>query len=474
VHLVFQGLIDMSTALGENSTEIATWQNINNNLAAQPTTSVNGQTVFSETSQGAGFVNDGNDVDIQSVYPGSQVGLDSNATLLQDARNTIGQLTNAWDGGNAPTTFYAAAARVGYNPSTILSNLDNEATAQSYNNMAIHHNGGGVENLNVTTSGLDEMLLQSFQNDVKVFADWPANTNAKFGDLLAYGDFLISSSESGNGVQYIRAVSQSGGSFTFTNPWSGSVEVYRNGTDTGTVSGSKITIATSAGDTLDLAPAGTALATIQTELAQPLQTSSGTSSSFSSGFESTDPALTWTDTVDTSGGGISDVTGICCGLTGPEAGVRTGETSHTGSSELMYSGGAEGGSTDYAYLKIYDLSGSPLAIGTSKTLSYWIYPQSNATSTWVPAGSHDSTCVAVDLIFTDGSTLRDSGAVDQNGNRIHPAYQCGHLTLDAWNHVTVNLATNNANKQISRILVGYDDPGSSGGYRGYIDDLTIS
>jgi alpha-L-fucosidase 2 len=89
-------------------------------------------------------------------------------------------------------------------------------------------------------------------------------------------------------------------------------------------------------------------------------------------------------------------------------------------------------------------------------------------------GSNNSTCVAIDMIFTDGSTLRDSGAVDQNGNRLHPAYQCGHLTLDAWNHVTVNLATNDANKQINRILVGYDHPNSTGGYRGYVDDLTIS
>ncbi|HEV2346085.1 MAG TPA: hypothetical protein VGS97_18440 [Actinocrinis sp.] len=473
VHLLLQGLIDMSTALNQDSGTRATWQNIETHLSPLSTMSLNGQTILRETQVGSDFVNDGNDIDAQPIYPGSLIGLDSGSTLISEGQNTIGALTNGWHGGNAPTTFYPAAARVGYNPSTILSNLDNEATAQSYNNMAIHHNGGGIENINVTTSGLDEMLLQSFQNDIKVFADWPANTNAKFGDLLAYGDFLISSSRAGNAVQYLRVVSQKGGDFTFTNPWSGSVEVYRNGTDTGTVSGSKITIATSANDTLDLAPAGTALSTIQNELTQPLASGTG-SSSFSSGFESTDPPLTWTDTVDTTGGGSSNVTGICCGLTGPELGIRTAETEHTGSSALMYSGSAQGGSTDYAYLKFYDLSGSPLAIGNAKTLSYWIYPQSNATSTWVPAGSNNSTCVAIDMIFTDGSTLRDSGATDQNGNRIHPASQCGHLTLDTWNHVTVNLATNNANKQINRILVGYDHPNSTGGYRGYIDDLTIS
>jgi hypothetical protein len=92
-------------------------------------------------------------------------------------------------------------------------------------------------------------------------------------------------------------------------------------------------VATSAGDTLDLAPAGTSLATVQSELTQPLGTSS--SSSFSSGFESSDPAPTWSDTVDTTGGGIAAVGGICCSLAGPEAGERSGETSHTGTGSLM-------------------------------------------------------------------------------------------------------------------------------------------
>jgi alpha-L-fucosidase 2 len=99
-----------------------------------------------------------------------------------------------------------------------LSRSADEATNQSYPNMAVHH-FGGVENLNVTTSGLDEMLLQSFQNDIKVFPDWPSDTNAKFGDLPAYGDHLVSSSIENNAVQYVRAISQVGGTLTLTNPW---------------------------------------------------------------------------------------------------------------------------------------------------------------------------------------------------------------------------------------------------------------
>jgi len=458
VNLLLHGLIDMSTALKQDPDTRATWQNIVSHLSGLSTMSLNGQTILRETEVGVDFINDGNDIDAQAIYPGSMIGLDSDPALLQAARNTIGALTKAWHGDNAPATFYAAAARVGYDPGTILANLHAEATNYSYNNMAVHHYGGGLENVNVTTSGLDEMLLQSYQNDIKVFPTWPANTNGKFGDLLAYGNFLISSSKAANAVQYLRAVSQSGGNFSFTNPWPGGVEVYRNGHRTGTVSGTRITLSTARNDTLELAPAGTSLSTIRRELSRPLQV--GTSSSFGTGFEPTDPPLSWTDTVDTTGGGAAGVTGICCGETGPQAGIRTGETARTGTGALMYSGYAQDSSSVYAHLMVYDLSGSPLQITAGKTLSYWIYPQSDGTTPWVPTGSDNSTCVAVDLIFTDGSAL-------------NPANQCGHLTLDTWNHVTVDLAATSAGKRISRIQVGYDRPNSTGGYRGYIDDLAI-
>ncbi|TJZ95497.1 hypothetical protein [Actinacidiphila oryziradicis] len=341
--------------------------------------------------------------------------------------------------------------------------MHDEAVGNSYNNRGIHHNGSGIENLNVITSGLDEMLLQSFQNDLKVFADWPANSNAKFGDLLASGDFLISSSMANNSVQYVRAVSQKGGNLTFSNPWPAkSVQVYRNGSDAGTLSGTKITLGTSSGETISLASAGTSYAT-QTQLGQPASGGgSGSTSSFTSGSEAGDRTPTWTDT---AGGGNNGVTSINSDSAGPQTGPRTGETSHTDSSALMYSGSSTGSSA-HAYLKVYDLSGAPLNIGTAKTLS--------STTPWVPAGSTESECVAVDLIFTDNSTLRDSGAVEQNSNQAHLAHQCGHLALDTWNHVTVNLATNNSNKQIARILVGYDHPSGSDSYRGYVDDLAIS
>jgi len=189
--------------------------------------------------------------------------------------------------------------------------------------------------------------------------------------------------------------------------------------------------------------------------------------SFASGLESGDIQPTWTNTIDGGdypAGGDSNVPAF-------ETGTRN-ETAHTGSSALMYSGTATGGSRDYAYTKVFDLSGQNLVVGSTTVLAYWVYPQSSATSP-VAVNGNDSTCIALDLIFTDGTNLRDSGVTDQAGNRVHPAYQCGRLTLDAWNHVTSTIGAMVAGKTIARIDVGYDQPGATGGYRGYIDDISL-
>jgi hypothetical protein len=196
--------------------------------------------------------------------------------------------------------------------------------------------------------------------------------------------------------------------------------------------------------------------------------------SFLTGFESSDPQPTWTSTADSGvypAGGVSNITGICCSLTAPEA-VTRNETTHSGTTALMYSGKAQGAAADFAYMKLFNVSANNLNVASGTTLSYWIYPQSTATSNLV-SGSN-STCVSLDLLFSDGTNLRDmTNAVDENGIRIHPSSQCGHLTLDTWNHVTVNLGNVASGKTISQIDIGYDQSNSSGGYRGYIDDISI-
>ena len=195
---------------------------------------------------------------------------------------------------------------------------------------------------------------------------------------------------------------------------------------------------------------------------------------FSTGFEPADPRPNWKNTVGTEAdhGGLLNVAGVCCSLTGPE--LFTGvppQGAHGGTQAILYSGKDSDATRSYAYTKAFRLRNAQVRAST--VLSYWIYPQSKTTGYTYPDGTN-STCVAVDLTYTDGSTLRDSGAVDQRGNSVHPGSQCNKVPLDEWSQVVVRLGDYALNKVINTISIGYDQGPNTGGYRGFIDDISIT
>ncbi|MBL7260838.1 hypothetical protein [Paractinoplanes lichenicola] len=165
---------------------------------------------------------------------------------------------------------------------------------------------------------------------------------------------------------------------------------------------------------------------------------------------------------------VVNVAGICCKLTGPELGVRS-EPGHTGTTSLMYAGLDNNETKSYAYLKSMALS--RITIKPTTSLTYWIYPQANTVRPEVKPAN--STCVAIDLLFSDGKNLRDSQLKDTRGNRAHPAFQCNKVTAGKWNQVVVPLGAL-AGKKVTTLVVGYDQPGAKGGYRGLIDDVKIA
>ncbi|AGZ43514.1 GDSL-type esterase/lipase family protein [Actinoplanes friuliensis] len=174
------------------------------------------------------------------------------------------------------------------------------------------------------------------------------------------------------------------------------------------------------------------------------------------GLEPGETAPTWIDTVDRASG----VGGYQAGLTTMETGPRTG-TSHGGANALMYSGNDQSTSLSYSYMRVFD---THLRISPSSVLSYWIRPQQT-----------NGTYVAVGLLFTDGSSLRDSTAVDQYGVRAHPLHQGqgGHLVVNQWNLVTVSLSAL-AGRTVDRVQLGYDQPAATGVFRGFVDDIAVT
>jgi len=119
----------------------------------------------------------------------------------------------------------------------------------------------------------------------------------------------------------------------------------------------------------------------------------------STSFGAGEVAPSWSNTVAWTGG-IVNVAGICCNLTGPELGVRS-EPGHTGNTSLMYSGLDNNATKSYAYLKSMALS--RITVKPTTKLTYWIFPQANTVRPEVKPAN--STCVAIDC----GSLRRSRG-----------------------------------------------------------------
>jgi predicted GH43/DUF377 family glycosyl hydrolase len=174
-------------------------------------------------------------------------------------------------------------------------------------------------------------------------------------------------------------------------------------------------------------------------------------------FENGQRMPDWASVADTDPGGGGD-----SNVTSPGAMVMYQEEAHSGDASLSYSGTAAGAAQDYAYMKVFDFSSAPVSVGAHTTLSYWIYPE-----------DENATCESVDMVFTDGTALRDLGATDERGSPLTPSGQCGTLAIDQWNLVTADIGSVAAGKQISRLDVGFDSPGASGSFQGYIDDVSL-
>jgi alpha-L-fucosidase 2 len=271
VRFLLQGFIDISTALNQDADVRAALQDRLSKLSAFPTFMHDNLLVFRYTEVGLDW-NSGNTIGIQHIYPGSQIGLETSADLLQVGKNMVQDMAR-WNDNNGTNTFYPAAARVGHDPHDILTHLDSWVNGHTYPNLYIHTGGGGIENFNTVPSTLSEMLLQSFQGKLHLFADWPSDTDARFGDLRAYGAFLVSSDRRTGDVKYVRIVSEVGGKAVLVNPWpTGAVRLFKNGADAGTLNGAELSLDTAQGDVLHLAPDGTSYTAILQQMQTPLGT----------------------------------------------------------------------------------------------------------------------------------------------------------------------------------------------------------
>ena len=224
---------------------------------------------------------------IMQIYPAGVIGLDSPSEELEIARNTVHihsliednlaeyrkqhddirkpnsedphfYKAGAWNAGNLSCLFFPAAVRVGYDPEVIWHELSTRIQHRGMPNGFIEKNPHGIENLSTVPNTIQEMMLLSHENVLRLFRVWPrqSHPNASFEKLWAYGAFQVSAALKDGVVGDVTILSHKGNSCTLENPWPGkTVRIFHSFAQKWEeFSGERVTFQTLPGEILTICP----------------------------------------------------------------------------------------------------------------------------------------------------------------------------------------------------------------------------
>ncbi|MDX3852423.1 discoidin domain-containing protein [Streptomyces sp. AK02-01A] len=259
---VLSSLIAGSQKLGVDADRRTTWQNILNNLPAQPTTVYNGKTVFSLATAGTMQGSDTRDIhpgdntiNLEFVQPADQLGINSDPALLRTAVDTLDAM-NSWGQENSFPKVFNQAARVGYPAQSLIDKFTSVINARIAPNLRISDPHHGIEKSGATEA-INSMLIQTDQQYITLFPDWPAGKDAGFYQLRQKGAFVVSSAKRSDKVSYVDVISKAGGALKLKNPWTTSFTVTdaNGGAVPFTTANGVISVQTAVGQTYHLLPA---------------------------------------------------------------------------------------------------------------------------------------------------------------------------------------------------------------------------
>ena len=241
--LTVKDATELRRTLRGASASFSVVKNTLSRLAAYPTTTWNGTTVYAmaeningSTDPTALFKPGDQPINMEgSVFPGENLFVGGDAAQLQIARDTLQQM-NSWGvttGQNKNNGFpkeFPIAARVGWPAADLVGKLDAAVKAQSRaTNLTVAQSGGGIETSG-TIEAVDSMLMQSVSGTIRLFgdADWPTTKDAHFIRLRAKGAFTVSAALAGGTVSPVTVTSDVGGAVRLKDPWpAGPVTVSR-------------------------------------------------------------------------------------------------------------------------------------------------------------------------------------------------------------------------------------------------------
>jgi len=252
VRAVFGTALDMSATLGVDQDKRGKWSHILTHLSKYATRVVDGKTIFRYAETGTEYWK-GNTLGIQHIYPALGIGLESGPELIAISHNTLDYMQR-WFDNNGDTSFFPAAACLGYHPDVIYQKL-HEYVATQYRPNGMRDNKHGIEKVATIPNTVNLMLCSVHEDVMRIFPAWPKAVDARFANLRQFGAFLVTSELKGGEVRYVAIHSEMGRPCTMVNPWPARlVTVTRADGKTGTVSGVRFTLETKADERLRLVP----------------------------------------------------------------------------------------------------------------------------------------------------------------------------------------------------------------------------
>jgi hypothetical protein len=242
VRSLFPLTIQASQQLGVDADQRAGWQNILDHLVAYPSSGgayLPHQPPLSQTRNGENVAS-------ELIWPYNVTGIG-----FADYQTAV----NTWNArpfpyGNVWANDAVQAARLGLGDQAYQGMKTMLQKYQNYPNGMTNNTNGVFEYLGVHLSALNESLLQSYNDKIRVFPAVPADSTfvGKF-TLLAKDGFLVSSEREAGEIKYVGLKSLYGKQATVVNPWGTQQVRVRRTSDNAiitTSSAAEITFATAA------------------------------------------------------------------------------------------------------------------------------------------------------------------------------------------------------------------------------------
>jgi len=264
LRVFFNAMIEISQNFGIDEGKLEKWDHILTNLSDFPVYTENGRKQFRAVEGGNGSSSDLVGLKWHMVhgliFPAPNFGLSSDPEILKMIREGIDEWNDrTWlTSGNSIQSALIGAVRVGYDPVFLMEIAREKIEKYAYPNLWISAVGGGIETCSAIPGMINEMMLQSHDDIIRVFPVFPADQKASFYRLRTFGAFLVSSAIENGLIQYVMLESEKGRECQLMNPWPGeTVILYRNGIESEGYSGEILQFTTEPGEKLTLVPEGT-------------------------------------------------------------------------------------------------------------------------------------------------------------------------------------------------------------------------